>query len=200
MTGDKPRGETFVPTSGRVQGVAVVLIGLACAVLAVVGDGPVTWWVVALGVGFAALGWAALLRPGVAVSDDTLVLRNIVHTVRIPLAAVEEVAVRQVLAVRAGERRYVSAAIGRGRRQLRRDDRAPRGGSGDVVRMAEESYGLFVEERIRQLAEQARATRGIKLYGPEQAALAAEVRREPAVPVIVLLAGSALALVVALVV
>ncbi|WP_134764654.1 hypothetical protein [Nocardioides sp. 1609] len=200
MTGDKPRGETFVPTSGRVYGVAAVLLGLTGAVLGLAGEGPVTWWVVALGVNFAALGWAAMLRPGVAVRDETLVLRNIVDTVRIPLAAVEEVAVRQVLAVRAGEKRYTSAAIGRKRRQLRRDDRVPRGGSADVGRMAEESYGLFVEERIRQLAEEARTTQGIKLYGPEQAALAAGVRREPAVPEIVLLAGSALALVLAVVV
>ena len=61
---------------------------------------------------FAIVSYAALLRPAVRVEKGTLVLRNMLDTNVVPLAAVEEVAVRQVLAVRAEEKRYVSPAIG----------------------------------------------------------------------------------------
>ena len=69
---------------------------------------PCAW-----GAAFAGiLSYAALLRPAVRVDSDALVLRNMLDTNVVPLAAIDEVAVRQVLAVRADEKRYVSPAIG----------------------------------------------------------------------------------------
>ena len=105
--------EKFPPTSGRVMGVLAVLLSLSVMVLAIV-DGeqglgaPVAWGAAF----FAIVAYAALLRPAVRVEKGTLVLRNMLDTNVVPLAAVEEVAVRQVLAVRAEEKRYVSPAIG----------------------------------------------------------------------------------------
>lgn len=197
--------ERFPPTSGRAFGLLAVAISVGVAVLAVVdSDGGIAWGGVALAVFFATLSWAALLRPRVAVERDMLVLRNMVADVRIPLAAIEEVVVRQVLAVRAGEKRYTSPAVGRSRRQIIKDDRPGHGSdagtAANPAHLAEESYGLFVEERIRTLVDNARDQQGVELYSPEQEALATQVERAPAVPEIVVLAASALAFVVLVVV
>ena len=67
----------------------------------------------AWGAAFAAIvSYAALLRPAVRVDAGALVLRNMIDTNVIPLALIDEVVVRQVLVVRADEKRYVSPAIG----------------------------------------------------------------------------------------
>ena len=46
-----------------------------------------------------------------------LVLRNMLSTIHLPLAAIEEIAVQQVMAVRVGGKRYVCAGVGRTLRQ-----------------------------------------------------------------------------------
>ncbi|WP_340537447.1 hypothetical protein [Nocardioides sp. GXZ039] len=203
MTGDNPHGETFTPTSGRVFGVIAVLLGVTAVGAGLFASDDVVWGMVAFGIFFTALAWAAMLRPGVAIRGDRLVLRNLVDTVSIPLAGIEEVAVRQVLAVRVGERRYTCAAIGRSRRQLRRADRAPRpdgevetSGREEAERLAQQAYGEWVQERIRQLAEQAREEQGIAPYSAAQGALAADVTRRWAYPEIAVLVISAIATVV----
>jgi hypothetical protein len=114
-----------------------------------------------------------MLRPRVWATESDLVLRNMLDTVRIPLAAIESVAVRQVLAVGAGDARYVSPAIGQ---SWRRTVKAGRG----ATRKPAESYPFFVEERIGRLAQDARARLGVRRYSAEQAALAEGVRRQPA--------------------
>ncbi len=193
--------ERFPPTSGRVLGTLGLVIGLVLAV-AVVTEGG-SWTVAALGLLFAAVSWVALLRPRVAIEDDVLVMRNMVDTVRIPLAAVEEVVVRHVLAVRAGEKRYTSPAVGRPRRQLRKDDllgtsngSAGGDGSGAAVAdqtLADQAFALFVEQRIRERARTTRERQGIT---PDQAD---PVVRALAVPEIALLVLSVGALLVAIV-
>ena len=111
---------------------------------------------------FGVLVWAAMLRPRVWATEEDLVLRNMLHTARIPLAAIEQVVVRQVLAVSAGEQRYVSPAIGKSLRQTLKsgspgEPATARAGDGRRTRR----YPDFVEERISRLAEDARAKRGI---------------------------------------
>ena len=54
-----------------------------------------------------------MLRPALWVTEEHLVMRNLVDTVHIRLAAVEEMVVRQVLAVRVGDQRFVSTVLGR---------------------------------------------------------------------------------------
>lgn len=185
--------ERFRPTSGRVLGV----LGLALAALAVVvsfADGPGGFGasVVTGALALAAMTWASMLRPRVWATEESLVMRNMLEVITIPLAAVEQVAVRQVLAVRAGDKRYVSPAVGRSLRQTMSNRRRDPG-------VAPTSYPDFVEDRISQLADDARARRGIKRYSDEQVALGSEVRRQPAWPEIALVVVTLVAFVVTLV-
>ena len=153
-TTDPGYTERFPPTSGRVMGVvAVALCALLACYAAVDGEGgfgaPVAW-----GAAFAGiLSYAALLRPAVRVESGALVLRNMLDTNEVPLAAIQEVAVRQVLAVRTDEKRYVSPAIGTSfLRTIRpRNDRAGVGGL---------TYPEYVRDRILHLADGARRRAG----------------------------------------
>ena len=61
--------------------------------------------------------WCAMLRPRLWVTTSDVVMRNMFSTVRVPLAAIEQITVRQVVAVRAGDKRYVSPAVGKSWRQ-----------------------------------------------------------------------------------
>ncbi len=190
----EPVDETFPPTGGRLSGLFALAIGALLVVLGLV-DG-VSLVMVGFGLLFAALAWTSLLRPRVSIESEHLVLRGMVDTTRVPLAAVEEVVVRQVLAVRAGDKRFTSPAIGRSRRQLTKE--GLRGATdGDAGATSEPVFGVFVQDRIRQRAKEARDRAGIKNASAEQDALAAQVRREPAVPEIVALVGSLVFLVVA---
>ena len=142
--------ERFAPTSGRVMGVLAVGLALATMVYALFDgedgfEAPVAW-----GAAFAAiLSWAALLRPAVRVESDRLVLRNMLDSHHIPLAAVDEVVIRQVLAVRAAEKRYVSPAIGHSFMRTMRP-KTERGGDRSFT------YQDYVRDRILDLADGAR--------------------------------------------
>jgi hypothetical protein len=173
-----PAVERFRPTSGRLSGVLALLLAAAILGIAVVDpeDGfsaPLT----AVALLVAVLAWSAMLRPALWVTEHHLVMRNMLETVHIPLAAIEELAVRQVLAVRVGDRRYVSSVVGRPLRKVLRH--RPR-----VVDPAkpptEVAYPDFVEDRVRELADRARDRAGVRRGSDEQLAIAADVRREPA--------------------
>ena len=186
--------ERFEPTGGRVLGVIALVAAVAVVVIGIVDrDHGYPLSVVLGAAGFGILVWAAMLRPRVWVTEEQLVMRNMLHTVRIPLAAIEQVAVRQVLAVSAGEQRFVSPAIGRSLRQTVKANRK-------TEPSATESYPVFVEERISRLAEDARAQRGVRRFSDEQAALAAGVHRTWAWPEIAGLAFFGLAFLVSLLV
>jgi hypothetical protein len=174
--------ETFRPTSGRVFGVIGLLGVVVLLVLGVVEGFPV--WVLGLVATIGVLVWSAMLRPGVRIVGDKLELRDMFRTSAVPLAAIEDVAVRRVLVVRAGERRFVSPAIGRTLRQTMRSQPtsgAPTDGR-DLVALAASSYPDYVEGRIRTAAADHRARLGIRAWSDEQQALARDVRREPAWP------------------
>lgn len=174
--------ERFRPTSGQVLGwiglalvAAVVVIGVADRTHGF--PAPVVAGALVVGV----LDWAAMLKPRVLVVGRWLVLRNMLETTRIPLAAVEEIAIRQVLAVRVGERRFVSPALGRSLRQaLKTRGAAAPTAAAVEAQGATASYPDFVEERIRHLATEARTAEGVARYSAEQDALGAQVRRTPA--------------------
>ena len=146
--------EKFPPTSGRVMGVFAVGLSVAVMLYALFDgedgfEAPVAW-----GAAFAAIvSYAALLRPAVRVESDKLVLRNMVDTHHIPLAAIDEVAVRQVMAVRADEKRYVSPAIGHSFMRTMRP-KTERGGERTFT------YQEYVRDRLLDLADGARKRLG----------------------------------------
>ena len=137
----------------------------------------------------AVLTWASMVRPVVQVHGDELVLRNMLDTVALPLAAVEQVSIGQMLAIGTASGRYVSPAVGKSWRKASKENRAAKAGRP----AAGTTYADYVEERLSQLAEDARAREGVALMSSEQAALAQQVRRQPAWPEIGALVVTAVA-------
>ncbi|PKH43467.1 hypothetical protein SAMN05192575_10892 [Nocardioides alpinus] len=194
---DDPKApvERFHPTSGRVTGWMTVVMAAAVVVagLAYLDAGFPRWVIgAALLVGVAA--WAAMLRPALWVTGEHLVMRNLAETVHIRLAAVEELAVRQVLAVRAADRRWVSTVIGRSWRKAIRT----RPTSGGATPQDGMPYADFVETRLHDLVDDARTAAGVRPGSTEQLALPDAVRREPAWVPLGLMAASAVVLLVTL--
>jgi len=190
--------ERITTSSGRVTGWLTVALAAFVLVLAVVEGtalSPVGTGALLLGV----LAWAATLRPALLVDGRELVLRNMLETVHVPLAAIEQLAVRQVLALRCGEKRYVSSAVGRSWRQVAKSSRRPREESTRTAPRATVHEADLVEERLRRLMEDARAAEGVASWSDEQLALAAGVRREPAWLPILLLGLALAALVLSIV-
>jgi len=188
--------ERFHATSGRVSGWMTVVTAAATVVVGAlyVDDGfPV--WVIASAALVGVLAWAAMLRPALWVHDDHLVMRNMLETIHIRLVAVEELAVRQVLAVRAADRRWVSTAIGRSLRKTMSSGRRSAVGT-DGKPATSVKYVDFVEDRIRLLVDDARTSAGIRPGSPDQLALPGAVRRERAWVPIALIAVAAVALLV----
>lgn len=187
--------ERFHATSGRVTGwLAVVMSGAVfLGGVAYLDDGFPAWVAgVALLVG--VLAWAAMLRPALWVTAEHLVMRNLAETVHIRLAAVEELAVRQVLAVRAADRRFVSTVVGRSwRKALAARRTAASGGAGPQQGMP---YADFVDDRLHELVDDARRAAGVQPGSAEQLALPDAVRREPAWLPVSLIALAVLVLVV----
>jgi hypothetical protein len=184
--------EDFGPSNGRITGVLGVGICVGIVLLGVAefdeGFPPAVVWAALFG---AVLFWSATLRPRVRVTSSELRLRNMLTTISVPLASIEQIAVRQVLSVRAGDHRYVSSAVGKSWRQVVKSDRRREPGENA-------SYPTFVEERLNQLAEEARTREGVALMSDEQLTLARDVRREWAWPEVVLLGFTAVGFVVAL--
>jgi hypothetical protein len=179
---------------------ALVLVACVVALVAGALDGPDRVDVVLLGT-VLLLGAGvvlAYLRPAVLVHGEDLVLRTPLGSTSIPLAAVERVTVSRFLAVFAGEQRFVSTTVSRPLRGLVRGTARP-AVPGEVPWSSLTEADL-VEQRLAQLAEDARARAGVALLSDEQAALAAQVRRRwswPSVaalvvPSVVLVVGAAL--------
>jgi hypothetical protein len=186
--------ERFHPTSGQVTGWLTLALAVAVAVGGVLyRDEGFPLWVVGAALLVGVLAWAAMLRPALWVTSDHLVMRNLAETVHIRLAAVEELAVRQVLAVRAADRRWVSTVVGRTWRGALQS----RHGSADEAEPREGMpYADFVENRIYELVDDARTAAGVRAGSQEQLALPDAVRRERAWLPIGLIAAAAVVLVV----
>jgi hypothetical protein len=190
MAGEDGEVERFHPTSGRVVGVVALLATAGVLVVGIV-DAPngIPLGLVPGCLLAALLIWAVLLRPAVRVEGGDLVLRGAFDTRWVPLAAIDRVSVGVLLVALVGDRRYASSAIGRSRREARRDDRSG-AGSDSGVNPANQSYGGFVQGRLERLVDDARA----------QGKPAGAVRRAWAWPELAGIAVLAVAFVVALVV
>lgn len=180
---DDPAVEHFRPTSGRVTGwMAVVLAGALVVAGVTYADEGFPPWVAAAGLLAGVVAWAAMLRPALWATPDHLVMRNLAETVHIRLAAVEEMAVRQVLAVRAGDQRFVSTVVGRTWRRTLQSRHRPGGLATDAALAPTEGmhYADFVENRLFDLVDKARSSAGVRPGSRDQLELPDAVRREPA--------------------
>lgn len=192
--------ERFHPTSGQVTGwLTVVLAGVVVLAGLVYLDEGFPPWVTATGLLLGVLAWAVMLRPALWATHEHLVMRNLAETLHVRLAAVEEMAVRQVLVVRAGDRRWVSTVVGRPWRKAITARRTP-GSSGDAVPQEGMPYADVVENRLYELVDSARRVTGVRPGSPEQFALPGAVRREPAWLPLTLIAVAVLVLLATLVI
>ena len=183
--------ERFRPTNGWFSGFVGLGTALVILVLALMAGDTGRPLGVAIGAALGGLlAWVALLRPALWATQRDLALRGMYHTDFVPLAAIDKVAVSQVLAVSAGGKRYVSPTIGYTARQTVKGKMNPRSDTGKVASEVD-THQIFVEHRILHLAQTSRDQLGITKGSPEQAALAADVRRTYAWPEI---AGTALCL------
>jgi len=204
-----PAVEKFAPNGGTLMAVIAGLVALAFVVGWAIDIHRVALWVPALAVLGAVIVWISTVRPRVWVKNHDLVLRNMLSTWYLPLASIEEVAVRQVMAVRAGDKRYVCAGVGRSLRSALKGSSVERarqqvgGMRGELAKEVPEPgmhYADFVELRVRELINEDRMRRGVKRYSPEAEDLARQARREPAWPEIGALVAALLFVVVGVVV
>jgi hypothetical protein len=163
--------ERFKPTGGVFVGYA----GLAAAALALgyvlLFVHTVTGLQVALGaVFFGAVVWVTQVRPRATAYPRHVVLKNSVRDAHVPLAAVDEVAMGQMLNLWVGDERFVCIGIGQSLREdlktRRRKQDVTGGGNrlSQLTLMAERastderamSYQTFVVTRLEELVEQAK--------------------------------------------
>lgn len=146
--------EQFHSSGSRVLGATGVAIALVFAAILARGglEGSDGVWLCVIGF-LGVLVWSAMVRPQVRLGGDRLFLRDMLSTVSFPIAAVEAVEVRQVLVLRAGGRKFISAAVSKSLYQVLKDNRG-------VVR-DEKLFPNFVEDRIRARSEDERAKSGL---------------------------------------
>jgi hypothetical protein len=122
-------------SGGRVFGIVGIVLAagfLAYGLLDGSADFPS--WLLAATVLFGAALWAVLVRPGVLLRDDALILRNILRDRSIPYARITDFRVTQVTLVDTVERRYVGVGFGRVRTSIRREGLGDGHGTGvDVL-------------------------------------------------------------------
>lgn len=149
--------ERFPSTNGRLTAVIFLAVAAVILVLAIKPLSAGTPLGVAIVTCFCALLiWVVMLRPAVRVTTHDLVFRNMLVTLRIPLAAIDRIVITQVLAVSVGGKRYVSPAIGY---TLRQTVRSRRPGAPQPDRMVISTAQVFVEERLRHYVDEARLRR-----------------------------------------
>ena len=185
--------ERFSPHGGAATAVLGALVIAAVLVLWARDSERIPLWVPAAALIGAVVLYASAVRPRVLVGEGELVLRNMFSTVRIPLAAIEEVAVRQLLVVRAGDRRFRCAGVGRPARPGFGSRRPS--ASANPKGMA---YADFVELRLTQLIAQDREARQVEAGSSPPTDLAQAVRRDLAWPELALLATTVALLIVAI--
>jgi hypothetical protein len=192
----------FKPTNGLVAGWAgLALVALVVAYAALQEHSQLGVRLV-LGAALAGvLTWVTQLRPRVTAYPDALLVHGTISDVTIPYVLVDEVTMGQTLNVWARGRRYVCVGIGRSvGYDVRQKFRAQRSGGllgeNRTAGFAAESgrsgptYQSFVLSRILDLVAEARRAGG---PSPEP-----EVRKQYAVPELVVLAVTGAAFVVSL--
>ena len=162
-TGTTDHGDTtvekFAPNGGTAMAVVGGVVVLAFVVFWVIDMDSVPLWVPAVALFGGMVLYTSSVRPRVIVKGRDLVFRNMLSTTYLPLASIEEMAVRQVMAVRAGGKRYVCSGAGRPLRQAMKGSAMQRareqmgGLHGEMAKAAVRepgmSYADFIEIRVR---------------------------------------------------
>lgn len=152
MSEDPGDGVTwFDATSGRVTGILGLVVGVVVVLVGISQDSAAGAFI---GLLVCLLTWLVLLRPRVGTRGDELLLRGIVSTIVVPLASIESISIRQVLAVWAGGRRYVSPAVGHTLREINRQRRA--GGQVEEIPVEQSKYADHVYALIFERSREAR--------------------------------------------
>lgn len=158
--------ERFHATNGQVSGYVGLAVTLGILVLAVLPwDAGRPLGVAILALLGTLLVWITMLRPALWATERTLVMRGLLRTDEVPLGAIDRVAVSQVLAISARGHRYLSPVVGYTARQKIMDKRRRARGSYTPATAAD-TYQVYVEERILQLAREDR-----ERFGPTDAAV-----------------------------
>lgn len=165
--------EMFPATNGRGTGILGLLIAAGAAFVAITAvDQSVGFPLLAGAFLFALLTYAAVLRPRVGLADDDLVLRQMFSTTWIPLAAIEDIAVRRVTVIRVDGKTFSTPALAGPPRRLR--DRWSEPEVDPRTPSAADQY----TSKIHRAMAGARKRAKVKEGSEKQAALAREVRTE----------------------
>lgn len=181
--------EMFPASNGRATGIGGLVLAGIVAIYAVAGvDQSVGFPLLALAFLMAVLTYAAVLRPRIGLSDDELVLRQMFSTTWIPLAAIQDITVRQMTIIRVADRKYDTPALARPRTSLRQR-----------LRWAAPDHTAMdhLKERLDKAATSARKRAKVGEWSEEQAALADGIRSQWSWPLIGLASVGVLAVVVA---
>lgn len=120
----------FQPTGGTASGYAgIALVLVPAAYLLLTEPGLRSTRIALVFALLAVVFWIGLVRPRASATTRTLTLRNMLRDTHIPLAAVDTVAVRQMLMVWVGDDRYTCVGIGHPLRQSKKQARS-RGATG----------------------------------------------------------------------
>lgn len=177
--------EWFQSTSSKVWGGVSLVLAVAVMVVAIVDF----YLPVLLGAfGFGLLAYASMLRPKIGLNREDLLIRNMYSSYRIPLPAIDSVAITRTFSVHVLGKTYVSPAIGRSFREISRYDKGK--ASGD-------DYASLVERRIDARIADARAMTGVAHGSDEQVALADSIERHWSLVEVGLLVATVVALVIA---
>src|SRR4051812_45649103 len=103
--------QRFAPAGGRVTGILGLILAAIVVVLWIRDSDTAPLPVLTGALVFAMLCWTAVLRPRVSMTATTLILRNMVTTTHIPLAAIDELRLRHVLEARTATTKYVGAGL-----------------------------------------------------------------------------------------
>ncbi len=128
------------------MGVISIMLAIVIAVAAAFSHG--SWIVVVVALLFGAAAYAALVRPRVGLTSDSLVMRHMLTTQEVPLASITSVSIARTLVVRTDSgARFVSPALSRSlRRSLRPTQHDPL-----------KNYADLVEDKIQHAVDNARA-------------------------------------------
>jgi len=205
--------ERFKPTTGTFVGYAGLLVAAFAVGYTALNVHSVVGLRIALAAAFAAvLVWVSQLRPRVTAYPSALHMKGSLRDALVPYVLIDEVALGHTLNVWVGERRFVCIGIGLSlgtdiRQRAKKQRQGSLLGSSRAHQFSEKaemaapdqtamSYQTFVVTRIEELVEQARK----EMHRRGETADSAEVRRSYAVPEVVALAVTGLALVVTLLV